>query len=91
MLHPLTLANILLFKANNGNTSIMSEIISKLTIKTQEQRHWRRSGVFVVNFEQISHIANGVSISDFEQIHAGWEFFTNHYSSYSILKFNRWV
>ena len=59
----------------------MSEITSKLTIKTQEQRNWRRSGVFVVNFEQISQIANSVSINDFEQIHAGWEFFTNHYSS----------
>ena len=26
----------------------------KLRIKTPEQRQWRRSGVFVVNFEQIS-------------------------------------
>ena len=24
---------------------------SKLTIKTPERRHWRRSGVFIVNFE----------------------------------------
>ena len=28
---------------------------SKLTIKTPEQRHWRRSGVFIVNAEHISH------------------------------------
>ena len=34
----------------------MREIYSKLTIKTPEQVHWRRSGVFIVNFEQISHI-----------------------------------
>ena len=34
----------------------MSEIYSDLTIKTLERRHWRRSGVFIVNFEQISHI-----------------------------------
>ena len=27
----------------------------KLTIRTPERRHWRRSGVFIVNFEQISH------------------------------------
>ena len=26
----------------------------KLRIKTPERRQWRRSGVFVVNFEQIS-------------------------------------
>ena len=32
------------------------ESCSKLTIKTPEQRQWHRSGVFIVNFEQISHI-----------------------------------
>ena len=34
----------------------MCEIYSKLTIKTPERRHRRRSGVFIVNFEQISGI-----------------------------------
>ena len=34
----------------------MCEICSKLTIKTPEQRQWRRSGVFIVNFEHISHL-----------------------------------
>ena len=35
----------------------MCEICSKLTTKeTQEWRQWRRSGVFIVNFEHISHI-----------------------------------
>ena len=29
---------------------------SKLTIKTPEQHHWRRSGIFIVNFEHISHL-----------------------------------
>ena len=29
---------------------------SKLTIKTLEQHHWRRSGIFIVNFEHISHL-----------------------------------
>ena len=28
----------------------------KVTIKTSERRHWCRSGVFVVNFEHISHL-----------------------------------
>ena len=28
------------------------EIYSKLTVKTPELRHWRRSEVFIVNFEQ---------------------------------------
>ena len=34
----------------------MCEICSKLTIKTPERCHWRRSGVFIVNFEHISHL-----------------------------------
>ena len=29
---------------------------SKLTIKTTERRRWRRSGVFIINFEHISHL-----------------------------------
>ena len=29
---------------------------SKLTIKTPERYHWRRSGVFIVNFEHISQL-----------------------------------
>ena len=46
---------IYLFKINNENSGAMCEICSKLTIKTQQQRQWRPSGVFIVNFEQISH------------------------------------
>ena len=41
--------------ANNRNTRIRCEICSKLTIKTPERlRQWRRSDVFIVNFEHIS-------------------------------------
>ena len=29
---------------------------SKLAIKIPERRHWRRSGIFIVNFEHILHI-----------------------------------
>ena len=29
----------------------------KLTIKIPERRQWRRSGVFIVNFEHISDLA----------------------------------
>ena len=43
-------------KVNNSNTRKRCEICSKLTIKTPERRHWCRSGVFIVNFEQISHL-----------------------------------
>ena len=49
-------AGIYFFKVNNGKTRTMCEIYSKLTIKTPERRHWRRSSVFIANFEQIWHI-----------------------------------
>ena len=46
--------DIYLLKVNNKNTRTRCEICSKLTIKTLERRQWRRSGVFMVNFEHIS-------------------------------------
>ena len=49
-------AYIYLFKVNNRNTRKRWEISSKLTIKTPERHHWRRSGFFIVNFEHISHL-----------------------------------
>ena len=45
-----------MFKVNNRNNRTRCEICSKLTIKTPERRQWRRSGVFIVNFEHISHL-----------------------------------
>ena len=33
----------------------MCEIGSKLTIKIAERRRWRRYGIFIVNFGQISY------------------------------------
>ena len=47
---------IYLLKVNNRNTRTRREICSKLTIKTPERRHWRRPGVFIVNFEHLSHL-----------------------------------
>ena len=43
-----------MFKVNNTNARTRYEICSKLTIKIPERRHWRRSGIFIVNFEHIS-------------------------------------
>ena len=42
-----------LFKVNKRKTC---ETCSKLIIKTPELRHWRRSGVFIVNLKHISHL-----------------------------------
>ena len=48
-------AGIYLLKFNDKKTRTRCEICSKLTIKTPEQRHWRRFGVSIVDFEHISH------------------------------------
>ena len=45
-----------MFKVNNRITKTRCERYSKLTIKTPERHHWRCSGVFIINFEHISHL-----------------------------------
>ena len=67
-------------KVNNRNTRTRCEICSKLTIKTPERRHCRRSSVFIVNLEHIAHLVLGVSIVNFEHIIAGWYTFSFTYS-----------
>ena len=49
-------AYIYLFKVNNRKTRRRCEICSKLTIKIEERRQWGRFGVFIVNFEHITHL-----------------------------------
>ena len=41
---------------NNSSTRKKGEICSKLARQTPEQLHWSRSCVFIVNFENISHL-----------------------------------
>ena len=57
-------AGIYLFKFNNGNTKTLRKNCSELTKNIPEQHQRRRSGVFIVNFEQI--YSSGISIVDFE-------------------------
>ena len=56
-----------LLKVNYSSTRKRC-IGSKLTIKTPKRRHRRRSGVFLINFEHISHLS--VNIVDFERVNA---------------------
>ena len=49
----------------------MCEICSKLTIKTSEQSQWRCSGVFIINFQQISLIVPVFPLFH-TQINANW-------------------
>ena len=60
-----------MLNVNNRNTRTRCEIYSKLAIKTPERRHWRRSGVFNVNFEHILHHCFIVFIVHFEQVDFG--------------------
>ena len=58
-------------KVNNRNTRTRCEICSKLTTKTPERRHWRRSGVYSINLEHlVPHFTpcSSVYIVDFEQV-----------------------
>ena len=45
-----------IYLLNNGNTRARCEICSKLARKTPERRQWRRSGVYIVDFEHISYL-----------------------------------
>ena len=44
----------------------MCERGSKLTIKTPKRQLWRLFGVFIINFEHISHLCSSVSIVNFK-------------------------
>ena len=48
-----TPSGIYLLKVNNRNTRTRCEICSRLTTP---ERRWRLCGVFIVNFEHISHL-----------------------------------
>ena len=56
-----------MFKVNNRNNRTRCEICSELTIKTLKRRQYRRSPVFIVNFENISQLL----LVNFEQVNDG--------------------
>ena len=64
--------NIYSFQVNNRNTRQNYEICSKLTIKTPERRHWRRSDVVIVNFEHYFIPFSSVFVADSEQVNVRW-------------------
>ena len=49
-------ANIYLFKVNNKNTRKKLWNMFKVNNKNNRAASWLRSGVFIVNFEHISHL-----------------------------------
>ena len=61
------------FKVSNRNTRTRCEICSKLTIKTQERRHWLCCSVFIVNYEYIPPFVLVFLLFNFEHVNAGWK------------------
>ena len=39
-------------------------LLKKFKVNNKEQHYWRRSAVFIFNFEHISHLFSSVSITD---------------------------
>ena len=66
--------NILLLKVNNRDYRKRREICSKLAIRTPERRHWRRSGVFIVNFEYILHLFLVLQLLTLNKLMLAWFF-----------------
>ena len=86
-------ADIYLFKVNKRNTRQRCEICWKLIIKTPERRQWRRSGIFIVNFEHILHL---FYIAHFELVNVTWaalskSFFCTPVNNFGDMFVNWWV
>ena len=65
-------ASIYQFKLNNGNKRSICRICWKLTLTTPKWGHWRHSGVFPVNIEQILYIVLLFPLFTSEQVNADW-------------------
>ena len=61
-----------LFKVNNRNSRKRCETCSKLTIKTPEPGQ-RCSGMFIVNFEHISHLFLLFLLLTLKKQNVNWE------------------
>ena len=66
----------LTFICSRATVETLEKVCSKLT-KTSERRHWRRSGIFIANYEHISHLISSASIVDFEQVNVSWVLILN--------------
>ena len=62
---------IYLFKVNNRNIRKRCEICSNITLRTPERHQWRRSSVFIVNFQYISHLFLAFLLFKVSRFHFG--------------------
>ena len=61
-----------MFKVSNRNSRTRCELCSKLSIKTPERRQWRRSSIFINNFEYISYLVLECFYFNVEQVNTDW-------------------
>ena len=67
---------------------------SRSTIETGkrcERRQWRRSGVFIINFEHISHLFLVFLFFDFEQVTVRWILLCVFIQKWNFVTPNFWV
>ena len=54
-----------------ARSKLAIEILEQCVKCVQMRRHWRRSGVIIVNFEHVSHLVLVFYIVNFEHVVAG--------------------
>ena len=75
-----------MFKVNNRNTRARCEICSKLTIKIPERCQWHRCGVFIINFEHISHLVLMFLLSTLSRYMLAGKRFIRHRFYFPLIK-----
>ena len=75
-------SRIYLFKVTSDNTTAMFKICSKLTTKTPERRHLRRSYLFIVSFGVVK---KNISVVEFEQVNVSWDRHLHFFFSLSLI------
>ena len=79
-------ADIHLLKVNNGNTRTIYEIYSNVTTKTPGRHHRRLSGIFIVTFQEISHIVLVFPLLPLNKKMLAGELFPQKLAVYTALK-----
>ena len=64
-----------MFKVNNRNTTTKVQNMFKVINKDTKTTPLALFGVFIVNFEHISHLCSSFSTTNFEQVNADWDQF----------------
>ena len=61
------------FTCSNLTIETLKQGVNTFKVNKHQNDAWRRSGVFIVNFETYFTYCSNASIFSFELVHAGWE------------------